>query len=205
MPSKKVRVCLLAVMAVILSAEKGSPQEPYKPAVSVRSTQVTYLQRIESIRQVDFDNLWYYDQFGDQASSFRLRNGKFSTQGHFGGDDISLDHVYYFRPNATSGEWALVELTWTSFAGSSSSSGVLFVFHVDDFGTPVVTQQLDYDLQAEGTGMKFDLATCTLTVRARSRDDSAHCCPKSIGIVTFKWEGKAFQEKAHRTVPVKGR
>ena len=79
--------------------------------------------------------------------------------------------------------------------------GLLQVIEVENRRL-VVNQQLTFDRQAPGTDADFDPKTATLTVRARSNDDSPHCCPKSIDVVTFRWDGKKFVEKSHRTIPV---
>ena len=82
--------------------------------------------------------------------------------------------------------------------------GILQVFEVRQSDL-FVSQQMSFDLQAPGTGVEFDPATRILTVRARTNDDSPHCCPKGVDVVTFRWDGKAFLEKTHRTIPVEGR
>jgi hypothetical protein len=78
------------------------------------------------------------------------------------------------------------------------------LFRIDGEGL-VETQQLDFDMQAEGAGTDFDPATRILTIRARTNDDRAHCCPKSIDVVKFKWTGTRFAQFSDETVPVKGR
>jgi len=198
--------CLLATaISTTFAAGQIAPGGlKYSPAVNSTALRCRYVGSFESIRKVDFVNLYYYDGDGKTGDLFQLRNGKVKVKYPIGAEEITLDRVYYFRPSKAEPEAALVQLEWFSAGGSSSMDCVLYVFQLDE-GSLVATQRLSFDLQAEGTGTDFARASNTLTVRARSNDDSAHCCPRSIDIVTFKWTGKKFTEVSDRTIPVKGR
>jgi hypothetical protein len=177
---------------------------PYESTIHLMVVRHWYMESVHSIRKVDFANLRYYIGHGDDGDLFQLRHGKIAVKYDFGFDQVTLDHVYHFYPGKTEPEAAVVDLTHLYGGGSSCFDGIVLVFQIDSGGL-VVTQQLVYDHQAEGAGAEFDPPSGTLTIRARSNDDTPHCCPKNIDIVTFKWTGKGFEEQSHRTVPIKGR
>jgi len=202
----RIRAAYLFVLAIFPTFAAGQLAPTgleYSPAVNSTSMHYQYTGLFESIRKVDFANLYYYDGDGTTGDLFKLQRGNAKVKfPALGGEEITLEHVYYFHPSKDEPEAALVQLTWFSYGGSSSMDCLLLVFRIDDAGL-VQTQQLRFDLQAKGAGADFDPGTNTLTVRARSNDDSSHCCPKSVDIVRFAWTGKTFEEKSHRTVPVK--
>lgn len=198
-------ICFLALaISITFAAGQSVPGgQGYLPAVSSTTLRYRYTRAFESILKVDFANLYYYDGDGKTGNLFQLRHGGMKVKYAFeGGEEISLDHVYYFRSTTTDHEAALVQLGLLSYGGSSSQDCLLLVFQMDD-GDLIETQELRFDLQAEGTGVDFDRNSNTLTVRARTADDSPHCCAKSIDVVKFVWTGKAFEEKTHRTIPIK--
>jgi hypothetical protein len=204
MRTKATYLCVLAISLLLGAVEEFSGQSVFGPTVRVSTVEHWYGETVNSIRQIDFRNLWYYVKFGTRGHSFQLRNGEFKRESDFGGDEISLEHVYYFRLDKSEQERALVQIQCDSHGGSSGQAAVLQVFEVE-LEQLVMTQQLEYDLQARGTGTEFNPKTGVLTVRARTNDGSAHCCPKSVDIVTLRWSGKAFEERSHRTIPVEGR
>lgn len=197
-------ICFLALaIPIAFAAGQTAPGGQYSPTVSSTTLRYRYARAFEPIRKVDFANLYYFDGDGKNGDLFQLRHGGVKLKyAENGGEEVHLDHVYYFRSSTADQEAALVQPESFSYGGSSSQDCVLLVFQIDD-GALVTTQKLRFDLQAEGTGVSFDQASNTLTVRARTADDSAHCCPKSVDMVTFAWIGKAFKEKSHRTIPIK--
>jgi hypothetical protein len=201
----RIQATCLLVLAISTTFAAGQSVPgglEYSPSVSSIALRYWYIGSFESIRKVDFANLYYYDGNGKTGALFQLRQGDVQVKYEIGGEEIHLDRVDYFRPSTTEPEAALVQLRWFSHGGSSSMDCLLLVFQIDE-GSLVLTQELRFDLQAEGTGTDFDRASNTLTVRARSNDDTPHCCPKNIDVVTFAWTGKAFEEKTHRTIPIK--
>jgi hypothetical protein len=194
---------VLAISATFAAGQSVPGRLKYSPSVSSTALSYSYTGLFESIRKVDFANLYYFEGDGKTGNLFQLRHGGVKVKyPHFGGEEVHLDDVYYFRPSTTQPEAALVQLRLFSYGGSSSMDCVLLVFQIDEGGL-LEMQELRFDLQAEGTGVDFDQNSNTLTVRARTADDSPHCCAKSIDLVTFSWTGKAFEEKSHRTIPIK--
>jgi len=133
--------------------------------------------------------------------AFRLTNGayKHEEDGFFQG--VGLRDSWFFASQGSQPDRALVYLDDVSAAGSSTGRGTLIVFAVRE-GHPVKVQELTFDSQASGTGVKFDPATRKLVVAARSNDDSPHCCPTSVDVVTFAWTPKGFVQMGRRVVPI---
>jgi len=177
---------------MLLSTGILPSQAGYESSVQAKAVEQRYMALVESVRKVDFGNLYYYIGKGTTGDIVQLRNGKSEISFRFGLDSFSLDRVYYFRPTRSAHEVAVVEIRHFYEGRSSSQDGVLLVFQIDDESL-VITQQLVYDQQLKGTGTEFDPGTRTLIIHA-----SARCCPKSIDEVTFEWNGKAFEEKSHR-------
>jgi hypothetical protein len=94
-----------------------------------------------------------------------------------------------------------VALNWLACGGSCSNDELLFVFAVEN-GHTVITQELDFDVQAAGAGTWFNAASGKLTIKARSDDGSAHCCPQHIDVVSFRWSGDKFELEKSQTVPI---
>src|SRR5205823_6674288 len=117
-------------------------------------------------------------------------------------EDIELNKVWFFRDPDTRFQKALVSLWITGAGGSSFNEGILLLIEIRD-GRAVVTQELDYDLQAPNTGDSFDPSKLAIRIRARSNDGSTHCCPENVDLVTFKWKGGQFAQVSSRTIALK--
>lgn len=193
---------VLAIAAALAATQRMSGDTHYSPAVNSTSVNIEYIGSFKSIRDVDFANLYYYDGDGKSGEIFQLRRGSVAVEYPLGGDEVNLDSVYYFQPGNAAPGSALVQLRRFSRGGSSGMDCVLYVFQIDESAL-VLTQKLRFDLQANGTCAKFDSASNTLTVRARTADDSPHCCAKSLDVVKLVWKGKVFEDNSHRTVPIK--
>ena len=195
---------VLIPLLVLAANDNLSSQSEYKPAVYVSSVNHGYGGFGNAIRKIDFADLPYFIAPGEPYNGdlFLLRNGKFERR-KGGLQQIILKQTYYFRSDITGPQRALVLLSGLSCGGSCrDQQGILSLFQLDS-GVLTLTQQFRYDEQATGTGVEFNPSTGILIIRARSNDDSPHCCPKSLDAVTFQWTGKQFEEESHRTVPIK--
>ena len=171
------------------------------PAINISFPNYQYQETATSIRDVDFGNLKYH-LLGEEV---KLRKGRFKKARQIRGTDaierveVSLGRVWYFDLRDGQPQRALVSVVFFSAVGSSSNTGILLVFALRD-EHPTVTQQLDYDLQAPGTGESFERRLEILTVKARSDDGSAHCCPQHLDVASFKWEQDRFGLKSYKTL-----
>jgi hypothetical protein len=137
--------------------------------------------------------------FGESSDSVELKNGEFEQRGYLEYYSVSLDHVFCFDHGGT--RHAVVETYWTSCGGPCLTSGVVQLFAILA-GHPVITQQFVFDSQAIGTGVTFDQKPIILTITGRSDDGSGHCCPKSLDVVTYHWQGTKFVRQDYKRVPV---
>lgn len=61
-------------------------------------------------------------------------------------------------------------------------------------------QFLKIDAQVPGSGVAFDSQHRTLTVKGRYKDESPHCCPRELEIVSYRWsdDGRFVLHDIHR-------
>jgi hypothetical protein len=136
------------------------------------------------------------------GGSVLLHNGVFKQRDSNGFTDVRLEHVWQFDLQEGQPHHSLVFLDHVTGQASSLANGRLLVFGVRD-GHPAVVQRLSFDRQAPGTGASFDIASGRLVVKARSDDDSPHCCPENLDIVTYQWGGEQFEQVSTRVEPIK--
>lgn len=179
----------VGLVAVSVSQEGVFRQ---RPAVSIDSSSHRYPAKVASVRGLDFKN-WKYPVAANLA--FQLHNGKLhkDVPSH---TDVTLKNIWYFDSRA------LVTLDLLSCGGSCSDQHLLYLFAIED-GHPAIQQTIGFDVQVEGAGQWFDPGLRTLTVKARSDDGSAHCCPEHMDVVVFRWTGKKFEIDKSETIPVK--
>lgn len=160
----------------------------YENAVGVSFPGHSYGPTYPSIKAVDFRN-FSHRLYGDAV---RLRKGKFSKnyRPEPGITEVTLDKIVYFGASVEK-DHVLLVFDYFSAVGSSSDRGIVQVLTLRD-GHPIVTQELDYDRQAPGTGESFDPKKLVLTITARASDQSAHCCPENIEKEIFEWDGSRF-------------
>jgi hypothetical protein len=98
-------------------------------------------------------------------------------------------------------EHALLATDWVDCGASCNHHEIVQVFELRG-SHPFLIQQIDFDSDATGTGATFDGNSLTLTVRGRSKEDSPHCCPKSLDVVTYRWERQKFVQSSYKRAPV---
>ena len=167
------------------------------PAVTVSKPDRVLEPTASSVCGVDFRNIRIFDEGRGSAP---LTDGKYEREAD-SHDYVNLKDIVCFGHGEGAGEHALITAEWTSCGGSCNSSGIVQVFELRG-GHPIITQQIDYDSHAEGTGAKFDKDSLTLTITGRSDEESPHCCPKSLDVVTYRWQGQQFVQSSYKRVPV---
>jgi len=166
------------------------------PAVTVSKPDRVLEPTVSSVCGVDFRNIRIFDEGRGSAP---LTDGKYEREAD-SHEYVNLKDIVCFGHGEGAGEHALITAEWTSCGGSCNSSGIVQVFELRG-GHPVITQQIDYDSHAEGTGAKFDKDSLTLTITGRSDEESPHCCPKSLDVVTYRWQGQQFVQSSYKRVP----
>ena len=191
-------VKLLDVDALQRASAEASADPPNAsvPAVRVSKPNRVLELTTSSVCGVDFRNTSIFDE---GRGSVPLSNGRY--KGEAGGlEEVNLNEIVCLERASAFEEHAMIIAEWTSCGGSCNSSGIVQVFELQG-GHPVVTQQIDFDSHAKGTGAKFDKDSLTLTITGRSDDESPHCCPKSLDLVTYRWEGQQFEQRSYKRVP----
>jgi hypothetical protein len=182
---------VLAVLVLLLISSDPESQ-------SVAALKLAFQDPIQasSIRQIDFANLNFY-AFGEKGSHeppLRLRHGLFKSHKRYELTEVKLKKVWYFGS-----EKAIAAFDFFSCGGSCSDESIIQLFELRD-GHLRIIQQLEYDLQAPGTGERFDAKTGELFITARADDGSAHCCPENVDHVRFRWNGRQFVQISSRRV-----
>lgn len=164
-----------------------------------------YAEKVSSLRDLNFRNLrvfWFPREENDNGA--KLRNGRFQRKwnaGYRAYEEVRVDLVEFLGSGQTGKRSAVIDLEWWDCGGSCTHVGRIQVFELQA-GHPTVIEEIEYDHNAPGTGVHYDSGTQILTVTGRSNDDSANCCPKSVDIMKFAWDGRKFVFSEGKTVPV---
>jgi hypothetical protein len=175
------------------------------PTFDVSYPKYSYSTRTASVKNIDFRNmnLVIFDHAGKAQLTAKLRNGRFEQHHRDGGrEEVELELVKYFGSSTTGGERAFVSIDWLSVGGSSSPSGFLQVFGIKD-EHPFVFQQIEYNERGEGVGSSFDARKGTLTIRGVHGWE--HCCPTTLDVGTFRWNGSRFLLVRTNSIPMPNR
>jgi hypothetical protein len=116
-----------------------------------------------------------------------------------GHDWVKLVRVKYFDFTNGQPRRALVMVDYETSAGSSSAFGILQVLELAS-EHPLVLQQIEYNAGGEGVGSSFDVKSGILKVKGV--DGWEHCCPSSLDVGTFKWNGSRFVLLKTSSVPM---
>lgn len=170
---------------------------PSTPAVTVLSPNRVLEETVPSVCGIDFNN----SQIVQGDSSVQLANGAYEKRNDVGTESVSLKNVFCLHESTNQTEHAVVATDWTGCGASCHSSGAVQIFALRD-NRPVLTQELDFDSNALGSGATFDDKSQTLTISGRSTEESPDCCPKSLDVVTYRWEGQQFVQTSYKRVPV---
>ena len=176
-------VCLLFVgLATTARADDG-------PNYQVSYPEFQYGITVSSLRELDFRNLTVFWHRTDKPEpAVQLKDGSFARRYEpGGGGDVSLDLVKVLE----GGRYAVIDVMWRSCGGSCSENGLVQVFELVS-GHPTVIEQIRYERHAPQTGASIDGSSRILTVSGRSSEPSPNCCPRSVDVMTFQWDGKQF-------------
>lgn len=189
----------------LMESEKSSAQTvadtsntalPSTPAVTLLTPNLVLEQLVPSVCGIDFPN----SQLVEGDSSVKLTNGKYEKRDGLTSESVTLKNVFCFHERTNQAEHAVVATDWMGCGASCHSSGAVQIFTLRD-NHPLLTQQIDFDSNAEGTGAIFDDNSQTLTITGRSNEESPDCCPKSLDVVTYRWEGQQFVQSSYKRIP----
>ena len=168
------------------------------PSVKVSYPGTRFNVKVDDVCGMDFQNVRLKWNRGWEA---HLRKGKYDHRDKSGGfQSVSLDDVHCLDPDGGNKKHVLLESTWTEGQGSSNNECVVQVLTLQS-GHPVAIQQLEFDCHALSTGSTFDSKSKKLTVRARTDDDSPHCCARTLDVVSFVWKDAWFERQDFQRVP----
>jgi hypothetical protein len=187
--------------AIVGSLAAAQNPEEAKPNYEISHPSYQYGVTVPSMGDVDFKNLtvfWYGRD--EPMPSARLLNTTFQQKYESGGgEEITLDLLKFLSLQGEIDRRAVIDLLWRSCGGSCSENGLVQVYELRS-GHPTVVEQIRYERHAPGTGIKLEAGSRVLTVTGRSSEPSPNCCPKSLDVMTFGWDGKEFIFKGNKRV-----
>lgn len=135
-------------------------------------------------------------------SGYTLKNGHYQRDDQFDHYSTEFESIHYF-PSAdpSTGDSAMIVLSWFAAAGSSSQGGNAKVFNLSGNRLCVV-QEIEWDthFQSGQPTDSFDPGTNALTIRsAHYIPGDAHCCVSAMDVVTLRWDGTKFRPVAVQT------
>lgn len=173
---------------VILTALAGFASDPDDGIVNHVMSERIPGPRYTSIKQVDFANTAIEPVLCEHRTARcwpRLVRGKYAhtfkdKQGDYEGSvEIDLQHVDYLKDSSGHDSFALVRWWEVAAGGSSSPSGHVTVIRLDSEGSPVETQEIEYNTRNadhDEAWAHFDRRSQRLVVSATHGWE--HCCPK---------------------------
>jgi hypothetical protein len=197
-------VCFLTLLwttAIVGSLAAAQDPAEATPNYEISHPDYQYDSSVASIADVDFKNITVFWHRSDKPEpSARLLKGTFARKyEHGGGEEVTLDFVKFINLQGETEPRAVIDILWRSCGGSCSESGLVQVFELRS-GRPVVVEQITYERHAPDTGAKLETGSRILTVTGRSSEPSPNCCPKSLDVMTFEWDGKEFIFKSSNRV-----
>src|SRR5271165_1766076 len=121
-----------------------------------------------------------------------LQNGNFERVygEHHAGERVHMEGVYEISSSDSKAPVALLTLNYLSGAGSSSEEGIGQVVQLQN-SHPVVLQQIAYNMRGSSdAGYAFNSRTGILTIKGVHGWE--HCCPTTLDVGTYKWNGSRF-------------
>ena len=174
------------------------------PTFTVQEVHNCYPGSVSSIRAIDFRNFQFleFGEDGKPSDHDAMKNGHSQRDAEFDHSETDLDSIHYLpKSDSSIGDSALVILSWSAVAGSSSQGGSAKLFNLSGNRLCVV-QEIDWDTHF-GTRppyWSFDASTNALVIRsAHYIPGDAHCCVSAMDVVTLRWGGTRFTPAALRT------
>lgn len=186
----------LGVLLLVMLIPSVAQQVSARAAYDISYPNLQYNEVVSSLRDLDFRNMkvfWHDDGVRLQGAAFeRKRNGTY--------EEVHLDLLEFPDQPAGANYYAVTDLKWADCGGSCTEVGLVQVFELQS-NHPVLVQEIEYERHAAGTGAHWDQRTNTLTILGRSNDGSPNCCPQSLDVMTFRWDGKRFAFGGSTRVP----
>jgi hypothetical protein len=192
-----IAVCGGALLTAAQPARRVAA--PFKPAIRLDNKPVEYPGTANSLKDIDFKNFTYkLSDRGDDGR--RVRNGKYESRAELSFDGINVGDVWLFGQQNGQPGYALVTI-YNTYGGGSSNEDLDVLLYTVRNHRLVLVQQMTVDAQAPGVGVVFTPATKALTIKARSNDNSAHCCAEHLDVIHLHWTGSGFAVTDARRVP----
>jgi hypothetical protein len=158
-----------------------------------------YAEFVSTLKEVDFKNRSY----SLDGTKVQVKGGVYHYWEPGSYEDVEVGDIWFRTEPRDGSQYAVVSLLH-DYGGTGVDEGLVQVFTVANKRLELI-QELSFDAQANGSGVKFDANSRRLTIRARSNDDSPHCCAKNLDVVEFFWNGREFKLGKVVKIPVEPR
>lgn len=195
---------VLLATSVLLSA----PHKKRPPAdVELWSTTHWYVHSAQTTPETtpDFGNSFAVildsGNHSVERRKIRLRNGRFRSIPDK--DDSDTEVRLEWVKKIPQSNVVIVEYVWITAGIGTSTGGYVQVFKMDG-NRLIITQQIEFDMSHGGksVGTTFDSNSGFLKVRSINGTQEGYCCPTTMDISTFQWNGVEFLYKSTRNVPL---
>ena len=190
-----------AAILVLAALAFGTWGAAEGPTFSICYPHYKYLRAVDSLSAVDFHNfnLILFDDDGRRMLLAKLQDGTFEHKYKVGGDWVKVASIQYWSPEKTGPPKALLRADYVETGASSSDFGLVQVFELTE-GHPVVLQQILFNTRGEGADSAFDSKKGVLKIRGVHGWE--HCCPTTLDVGTFKWNGSGFALTESKSIPM---
>jgi hypothetical protein len=200
--SLRARFVVSLVLLCTAAVPNVRAQKKTQPTVEISFPNYSYPETLTSLHQLDLKNseFIFFGEKGTPDLRARLRRGAYEKLNKIGGDSAEFEWMKYVGNGSVEPDYALAYYVWASWAGSSSSYGVVQLLSIKD-GHLKISQQILFNLRgSERAGAYFGAKANTLTIRGVN--DWEHCCPTGLDVVQFQTKDGVLKQVHYGKAPL---
>ncbi len=161
------------------------------PAITSSVSPLRYRTHAQTLSAVNFDEL----KVTVDSRAYQLHKGQYQRRFKpVGLDQLRLIDHWLINGANGSPAFAVIHLEHLGVGGSSSLTSYIQILSLGNKSL-VLRQEFRFiPLELSGSQVvSFNPTQGLLVVSARSEDDSSDCCPKSVDIASYHWDGFQFK------------
>lgn len=168
-----------------------TPANNSGPTISLAASALRYPTSAHSISQVEYGEL----KVEVGSKRYQLHQGEYLKRYKPTGlDQLRLVDHWLIKGTNGNPKYAVLHLEHLGVGGSSSITTYVQVLSLVGKALSVNQELRFIPLAMKGQqAVSFDPVQGLLVVSARSDDDSPNCCPQSIDVASYQWDGSQFR------------